>query len=28
MSNPSIKSFASVLTYKKTPYLYYLHDSE
>lgn len=28
ISNPSIKSFASVLTYKKTPYLYYLHDSE
>lgn len=28
ISNPSIFSIASVLTYKKTPYLYYLHDTQ
>lgn len=27
ISNPGLSSIASVLTYKKTPYVYYLHDN-
>jgi UPF0755 protein len=28
IANPSVESIAAVLNYKKTDYLYYLHDSD